>query len=155
MTSHRITAHRAAPEEIRRTTANGSDQFVLACTARRDASDVTFRQIELYERQNSALRKELAWAESHSRTRTARYIRSRIFIVGCVTATVLAFLGWSLLGIQGKALRVAWVFAWQTQMNPKIRRIDGGAWLIRDMPQTLVDSIVRVLNDEALPSPFR
>ncbi|MES2177199.1 MAG: hypothetical protein V4550_04980 [Gemmatimonadota bacterium] len=113
MTSAPLHGHRAPPEETWRITASGADQYVLACTARRDARDDTFDEVLLYEAEIRELRKQLAWAESHSVTRTARYIRSRLYIMANVIATALAIIFWFQLNPTGRLFRVLLVKASQ------------------------------------------
>ena len=94
MDDHALAASRTPPEHITRTTRHGADQYVLACSARRDADAITFHSLEGLEEENRRLRSDVQWKLEHASTRTANWVRSRVTIAGCVLAGIAALTGW-------------------------------------------------------------
>ena len=90
MDDHALAASRTPPEHITRTTRHGADQYVLACSARRDADAITFDTLERLEQENRLLRSEVQWKLEHASIRTANWVRSRVIIAGCVLAGIAA-----------------------------------------------------------------
>jgi hypothetical protein len=103
-----LAARRTPPEQVNRTTRHGADQYVLACNARRDADENTFKSLERLEQENRRLRSEVKWKLEHASTRTGRWVRSRLIILACMLAGIATLTGW-MFGPNSRAYRISLV----------------------------------------------
>ena len=134
-----LIERRPMPPNHHRTTADGADQYVLACNARRDAGDLTFENLLRLERENDALRAEITWKQQNASTRNSRWVVSRAMIVSCVAAAlVLAALGLRFTE-NGRAVRIGFVQGWYAPMgvSPWLKP----HLLTADMTQRDIDSL--------------
>jgi hypothetical protein len=136
-----LRSARPAPEPVNRTTKRGADQYVLACNARRDASDLTFVNILRIEEDNRKQRAELAWKRQHAATRTRRWVRSRLVLVTYVFA-VIAWAGGWFFSANGKEARVGMVSGWaEPRGEDPSDTFSKPHWLLAGMSRHEIDSL--------------
>lgn len=111
-----VAPHRPPPDPIDRTTRLGADQYVLACNARRDASDLAFNQILLLEHENARLRAEVEWKVAHASTRTGIWVWGRVIVVTCILAGLAGIGGWMFTS-NGREFRSGVAEGFQTSGN--------------------------------------
>lgn len=137
----RLDEARALPEPINRTTRRGGDQYVLGCSVRQFADDISFANIERIENDNSALRKELAWKLERGTKRNRKWVRSRMLIVAYLLVVGSAYAGW-LFSSNGRVARVAFLRGYSESLSGPVSLIREEQPLLRDIPQRDIDSLV-------------
>jgi hypothetical protein len=141
MDDHVLAASRTPPEHVNRTTRRGADQYVLACNARRDADEIMFHTIERLEQENRRLRSEVKWKLEHASTRTANWVRSRVFILGCLLAGIAVLTGW-MFTPNGRVGRVALVQSFYASSEARSNTWSRTHLITSDMTQHEIDSLV-------------
>ena len=132
-----VGEYREPPERVNRTTRSGADQYVLACNARRDADAATFSHIERLERENSELRREVAWKRKHASSFTGKWFGGRLVLSLYIIAIATSF-GFWLFTPDGRTFRVAFgVGSIDVKGGARVER----SFLTSDMTQHEIDSI--------------
>ncbi|MDB4914711.1 MAG: hypothetical protein JWM95_2355 [Gemmatimonadetes bacterium] len=134
-------AHRAPPAQISRITSHGSDQYVLACTARTDASDTTFHYIKEFEEQLQRLRAEAQWKQEHGVTRTGRWFKGILFGMASVLVFLSAMYGW-MFTPNGRAARIGFVEGLEAPHGGDVdNAFKRRPWIVSDMTPQEIDAI--------------
>ncbi|MES2177991.1 MAG: hypothetical protein V4550_08985 [Gemmatimonadota bacterium] len=135
-----VLPSRTPPEHVNRTTRRGADQYVLACNARRDASDIMFAQIEYLEQRNRRARADVKWKLEHASKRTSRWVHSVLTIATYVLVGMAGLTGW-MLSPSSRSFRIGLVEGNYHYMPPTM------IWskphfLTSDMTQHEIDSLI-------------
>ena len=148
MPDHVPAEHREPPERVNRTTRSGADQYVLACNSRRDADAPTFSLIERLERENSELRREVAWKRTHGSSFTAKWLGGGLVLSLYVIAIATLFGVW-LFTPDGRTFRVAFgVGSIDVKGGARVER----SFITLDMTQHEIDSIAATVRSNQAPA---
>ena len=122
-------------------TPAGEDVYVLACNARRDATDEAYKGILNLQDEVEALHADVGWWQTRALIRTVRWIPSVMMLLIVASAAIISSVVWVRYTDGGRVARIAIVEGHWTAKPGAVSPWDQPHWITSDMSRTQIEEL--------------